>query len=200
MSTASSLKRQVKKQLRTPAGCEGYLTRRQAASALGLASEYKIRQFEREGVLRSVRGPMQTAFYPRAEILALKARLALTEPDTTKRNGWTDAELVALLSHQTADGRNRTALDLVMETQIEIERAERVYAFWSKCQPAHALNAPNQLHTTLLCETMSACESVPGAERRSNCRLSRDALIRKLRDPDPKVRQQAFLRLREDQT
>jgi hypothetical protein len=34
-------------------------------------------------------------------------------------------------------------------------------------------------------------------ERRGEDRLARDSLIRELRDPDPRARQQAFERLRE---
>ncbi len=120
---------QFQKHPHAPAGCDGYLTRRQAARALGFSSEFKIRQFEKEGVLHSVRGPMRAAFYPREEILALKAQLALREPAAAPENEWTDAELIALLRHPTRAGQPRTALDLVLETQISIERAERVCCF-----------------------------------------------------------------------
>ena len=128
---AATVARQ-KKHLRTPAGCEGHFTRQQAALALGFASEFRIREFERQGILHSVRGPMRAAFYPRAEVLALKAQLALGETDHAESGTWTDAELLALLSHPKHNRESRTALDLVLETQITIERAERVYDFWKR--------------------------------------------------------------------
>ena len=113
---------------RTPPGCEGYLTRQQVAALLGFPSEFKVRQLERDGRLRSVRGPMRTAFYARAEVLAIKAELDQESPWAD--NDWTDAELLVLLRNPHREGRTRTALDLVLETQISIERAEKVYAFW----------------------------------------------------------------------
>jgi hypothetical protein len=71
---------------------------------------------------------MRTAFYARAEVLAVKAELDQESPWAD--DGWTDAELLVLLRHPHREGRTRTALDLVLETQISIERAEKVYAFW----------------------------------------------------------------------
>ena len=91
-----------RKHVQTPMGCEGHFTRQQAAEALGFASEFKIREFERKGLLRSVRGPMRAAFYPRAEVLALKAQLALSEPGRGSPDAWSDAELLALLGHPSA--------------------------------------------------------------------------------------------------
>jgi hypothetical protein len=123
---------EAQRQLRRPAGCEGHLTRRQAAAVLGFASEFKIREFERQGLLRSVRGPMRAAFYPRPEVLALKARLAQCEARPCPPEDWTDADLIALLEHPTPAGPARTALDLVTETRIGIERAERVVDFWTR--------------------------------------------------------------------
>jgi hypothetical protein len=185
---------ETRKRPRPPAGCEAHLTRRQAAALLGFASEFNVREFERQGLLRAVRGPMRTAFYPRPEVLALKARLALGAADNDASDSWTDADLLALLAHPRAGGQPRTALDLVTETRISIERAERVYGFWAnRAVPtpaalcAHNANAPSQRLSTL---------AAPG-ERRARDRLARDSLIRQLRDPDPSARQQAFLRLRE---
>jgi len=187
------LSRQVRKSPRAPAGCDGYLTRRQAARALGFASEFKIRRFERDGILCPVRGPMQTAFYPRAEILALKARLVADEPEASPDTLWTDAELLALLGHPKPDGQPRTALDLVLETQISIERAERVYLFGTEgIGPLAArLGATDPPQESTTDEAARLDES----ERRSAGRLSRDALIRELRNPDPRVRELAFTRL-----
>ena len=185
---------QFRKHPHTPAGCDGYLTRRQAAHALGFSSEFKIRQFEKEGALHSVRGPMRAAFYPRAEVLALRARLALSEPASTPRSDWTDADLIALLRNPIRAGQARTALDLVLETQISIERAERVCGFLaaSETTPAQKPARP----TSALAESAPA-KSAAGHERRDARRVSRDLLIRDLRDPDPRVRKQAFDRLKE---
>jgi hypothetical protein len=242
---------ELAKHKRSTAGWDGHLTRKQAAQLLGLASEYKIRQFEREGLLHSVRGAMQTAFYPRAEILALKARIAGPESGPAPADAWSDAELLALLGHPAPDGKMRTALDLVLETNISIERAERVFAFWSKSAPALASAAAPTGSASAACATTSASMSVQptatahapastktpprvpvvaapmsgrdasseaaipperapiitastataghgaGHERRGTNRLSRDSLIRDLRDPDPRIRERAFARLKE---
>ena len=101
--------------VKPPAGCEGYLTRQQAAIQLGLRSEFKIRQFERGGRLHAVRGRMGTAFYPEAEVLALRAEFDCTPRPSPGR--WTDADLIALLRQPTPSGRLRTAVDLVTEAK-----------------------------------------------------------------------------------
>lgn len=182
----------TRKHLRAPAGCEAHLTRRQAAALLGFRSEFKVRELERQGLLRAVRGPMRTAFYPRPEVLALKARLALPEAGPDASESWSDADLIALLGHPKPSGQPRAALDLVLETHISIERAERVYGFWANgtAPPASAraqhAAAPGRLPSP-----------TAAPERRGPDRLVRDNLIRELRDPDPNTRQQAFARLRE---
>jgi hypothetical protein len=188
-----------RKQVRRPAGCEGHLTRRQAAALLGFASEFKVRQFERQGWLRSVRGPMRTAFYARPDVLALKARLAQAagQPHTE----WTDADLIALLEHPSPAGQPRTAVDLVTEARISIERAERIFAFWSKGASARPFPVASAPPAREIRKSPTLPESPPtgsgsAGERRSGERLTRDALIRDLRDPDPRVRQHAFERLR----
>jgi hypothetical protein len=186
------------KHLQSPAGCEGYLTRKQAARALGFASEFKIREFERKGLLCSVRGPMRTAFYARPEILALKAQLALSEPGHVPADAWTDAELLALLSHPKRSGGERTALDLVLETQISIERAERVFEFWRRSEPgARSTGEDTRPANTSPPVEVHPSSSPTSHERRGEQRLSHDSLIRNLRDPDPCVREQAFLQLKE---
>jgi hypothetical protein len=188
-----------RKHLQSPAGCEGYLTRQQAARALGFASEFKIREFERKGLLRSVRGPMRAAFYPRPEVLALKAQLSLSEADRAAPDAWTDAELLALLGHPKRSGNARTVLDLVLETQISIERAERVHDFWKRCEPASRSVGAGSAQTTTPSIADARTSSVPSTthERRGEQRLTRDTLIRNLRDPDPCVREQAFAQLKE---
>jgi hypothetical protein len=196
---ASATNRQ-KKHLPTPVGCEGYFTRQQAAQALGFASEFKIRDFERKGRLRSVRGPMRAAFYPRAEVLALKAQLALSEPGRGSADVWSDAELLALLGHAKRNGDARTALDLVLETQISIERAERVHDFWKRCGPVStSTHATKATIAPSVADSPAQPEPATSQERRGAARLSRDTLIRNLRDPDPRVREQAFAQLKEAQ-
>jgi len=110
-------------------GCEGHLTRRQAAIQLGLRSEFKIRQFERDGVLHAVRGRMGTAS-TRNGGAGAKGRVGGCA--SFRAGTWTDADLIALLRQPTTSGRLRTAVDLVTEAKINIARAERVYRFWSK--------------------------------------------------------------------
>ena len=187
-----------RKLVQSPVGCEGYLTRKQAAHALGFASEFRIRDFERRGVLRSVRGPMRAAFYPRAEVLALKAQLALCAPGRASPDTWSDAELLALLGHPKRSGETRTVLDLVLETQISIERAQHVYAFWQRCDPASRSAGSTQAVTApSMADAPPSSEPTVSQERRDPQRLSRDSLILNLRDPDPRVRQQAFAQLKE---
>jgi hypothetical protein len=191
---------------RAPAGCEAHLTRKQAAALLGLKSEFKIRQFERDGVLRSVRGAMRTAYYARGDILALKARMGAHDPRPTEGDAWSDAELLALLAHPRADGTRRTAVDLVLEANIAIERAERVIAFWTQASGTQAPAREPSVEQARSQGTATGRESAKttatdetAQERRSDVRREHDDLIRQLRDPDPKVRDQAFARLKQTQ-
>lgn len=207
---------------RTPPGCEDHLTRHQAAHLLGFSSEFKIRQLEREGRLQSVRGPRRTAFYARAQVLAIKAelgpeRLGQERPGQASpgHDGWTDAELLLLLASPSRDGKPRTALDLVLQTRISIERAERVYAFWSNAHGAETEattspfttqrgSAPAPMATSSSFVVAEPLRTPPpsaedGNERRSERRRSRDNLIEQLRDPDPRVRDHAFALLKQFQ-
>jgi hypothetical protein len=114
---------------------------------LGFMSEFKVRQLETQGRLRSVRGVMGSAWYPRADVLALRGVLARPDgprggkaarpsaplaPSTGGR--WSDAALIAHLRGsrvgQTEPPRPRTVVDLVVDTGISIARAESVYRFW----------------------------------------------------------------------
>lgn len=111
---------------------------------LGFGSEFPIRQLEKTGQLRSLRGAMRQAWYPRAEVLALAAslsrspkdaRVATSPPEGGRRTRWTDGALIELLRNGlTGEGgeaaRPRTAVDLVAETGITIARATRVHRFW----------------------------------------------------------------------
>src|SRR3954471_7248678 len=101
--------------MQPPSGFEDHLSRRQAARLLGLASEFKVRQLEREGRLHPVRGTMGSAWYPRSEVLALR------EPEVAAPGRWSDGQLLALL-RQELDGRPRTVADLVVEAGVSIAR------------------------------------------------------------------------------
>lgn len=165
--------------MRPPSGFEDHVSRRQAAQMLGLPSEFKVRQLEKEGRLHPVRGAMGSAWYPRGEVLAVRGEEAPT-------GRWSDGELLALL-RQELDGRPRTVADLVVEAGVSIARAERVYRFWlAKDQHPMAARARGE----------GPAPVATSSERRSAGRLERDALIAQMRDPDPRVRAQAFARLR----
>ena len=168
----------VRKTIRPPSGFEDHLCRRDAAALLGFASEFKVRQLEKEGRLHPVRGAMGSAWYPRGEVLALRGPEAPT-------GRWSDGQLLALL-RQEIDGRPRTVADLVVEAGVSITRAERVYRFWlAKDQHPMAARARGEAPAAV----------VTSSERRSAGRMERDALIARMRDPDPKVRAAAFAKL-----
>ena len=181
------------------------MSRRQAAVALGFASEFKVRRLEKEGRLRPVRGVMGSAWYPRAQVLAVREQLAapLAAPIAAPPAGdqpplparWTDAQLIAHLRGRAraidggAASRPRTAVDLVADTGISIARAERVYRFWL-AHDAHPVASEVRAG--------AAGRRTPAAaaERRSDARMERDALLQQMRDTDPTVRAAAFEKLR----
>lgn len=167
------------KDIGPPSGYEGYLSRRAAAALLGFASEFKIRQLEKAGRLRAVRGVMGSAWYPRAQVLALRdaAEAGSAAPIPGR---WSDA---ALITHLRA--RARSVVDLVADTGVSISRAERVYRFWL----AHDVHP-------VASEARAATARMASLERRSPDRIERDDLIRQLRDPDPDARAAAFEKLK----
>jgi len=173
--------------VRPPKGCEQHLTRKQAAAVLGFASEFKVRQLEKEGRLRSIRGSMGTAFYAKADLLALRAQLTTSPVVLGAAREWSDSELLELLVHPLGTRTMRTALDLVLETGISIARAETVIAFYSRHEPPPTPK-----------ESVPTPDLSDGQkhERRNPHRLSRDELILSLRHPDPGVRERAFQALR----
>ncbi len=209
-----------RKTVKPPVGCEGHITRREAAIQLGLRSEFKIRQFERDGHLHAVRGHMGTAFYPEAEVVALRAELGA--PSRPAPGRWTDADLITLLRQPTPSGRLRTAVDLVTEARINIARAERVCRFLSNndgtlaarvtraasllhrpadgragdIQPVGG-NPPGAQAAPAFRPSAAGVDNTAPSERRSAARLAHDGLVRRLRDPDPRVRAGAFVKLRE---
>jgi hypothetical protein len=196
--------------IRPPSGYEGFLSRRQAASALGFASEFNVRRLEKEGRLRPVRGVMGSAWYPGAQVAALRevltARPRLETPDAPAAGAdrpptparWSDAQLIAHLRGRAraidggASSRPRTPVDLVADTGISIARAERVYRFWLK-HDAHPVadDARGGARATTTALSVAA-----PPERRSDARIERDTLLQQMRDADPSVRAAAFEKLR----
>jgi hypothetical protein len=169
----------ARRTIRPPSGFEDHLCRRDAAALLGFASEFKVRQLEREGRLHPVRGAMGSAWYARREVEALRGHAgpsarAPGEP----RLRWPDDALIALLREKP-----RTVVDLVVDAGISISRAERVYRFW-------------RTHEAPRADTSSALGAAAAAERRSGERIEHDALVRQLRDADPRVRAAAFEKLK----
>ncbi len=179
----------ARKTIRPPSGFEGYLCRRDVASLLGFASEFKVRQLEKEGRLRPVRGAMGSAWYPQSQVDALRGKLARPLSPTAPRVQWPDDALIALLREKP-----RTVVDLVVDAGISISRAERVYRFWRAHEgPGEGAGArPPEGPGAGPDET----ESSAPTERRSGNRLEHDALVRQLRDADPKVRRAAFEQLK----
>lgn len=166
----------TRRAIRPPSGFEDHLSRRQAAEVLGFPSEFKVRQLEKEGRLYPIRGAMGSAWYPRDQVEAV--RRALPRPAaTTRRIRWPDNALIALLREKP-----RTVVDLVVDAGIPISRAERVYRWW-KAHEAPALATP-------------AGPPAEPSERRSTERLEHDALVAQLRAADPKVRAEAFDKLK----
>jgi len=187
-----------------PSGYEGFLSRRQVAATLGFASEFKVRRFEKEGRLRPVRGVMGSAWYPRAQVLALREALAAPPPAVAAVGPpppvaarWSDAQLIAHLRSRaravdgSAASRARTPVDLVADTGISIARAERVYRFWL-AHDAHPVASEARGGPAVAAVSARAAP----AERRSDARMERDTLLQQMRDADPSVRATAFEKLR----
>jgi hypothetical protein len=167
---------------------------------------------------------MGTAFYPESEVLNLRA--TLTQAAGPNSHGrWSDADLLALLQQPRGDGRPRGAVDLVTEAHVSIARAERVHRFWASqnerrlstqtAEPvrtasnlvatdkgsAGKLAAKPEAHAaeTIIVERRKSPGSGP-RERRGLARLTREALLRQMRHPDPRVRAAAFAKLKDSAT
>jgi hypothetical protein len=181
----------ARRTIRPPSGFEDHLCRRDAAALLGFASEFKVRQLEKEGRLHPIRGAMGSAWYSRREVEALRP-LAARAPGPPRRSAfagwdpspsaprmrWPDDALIGLLRE-----RPRTVVDLVVDARIPISRAERVYRFWRQYEGSSTA-------------TSSTPTASGPAERRSGERIEHDALVRQLRDADPKIRTAAFEKLK----
>lgn len=208
----------TRRTIRPPSGFEDHLCRRDAAALLGFASEFKVRQLEKEGRLHPVRGAMGSAWYPRREVEALRATSARPSSPSAAGLRWPDDALIALLREKP-----RTVVDLVVDAGISISRAERVYRFWlahegaatvREARGGRVAGAAGVARTAPLPSPPIPASApvpapVPGpappaiavaadgaAERRSGERLDHDALVRQLRDADPKVRAAAFDKLK----
>jgi hypothetical protein len=175
----------TRKTIRPPSGFEDHLCRRDAAALLGFASEFKVRQLEKEGRLRPIRGAMGSAWYPRSQVDALRGKVGRPLAPTAPRVRWPDDALIALLREKP-----RTVVDLVVDAGISISRAERVYRFWL----AH--EGPGEGPGEAPGEAGEGRGGDDPHERRSDARMERDALVRQLRDADPKVRAAAFEKLK----
>src|SRR4029077_8905180 len=108
-----------KKTIRPPSGFDHHLSRRDAALLLGFASEFKVRQLEKAGRLHPVRGVMGSAWYPPAEVAALRqVPPPRFDPGGNAPGGglWSDAALIAHLrgwvEYEGEAPRARTIVDL----------------------------------------------------------------------------------------
>jgi len=187
----------VRRAIRPPSGFEDHLCRRDVAALLGFASEFKVRQLEKEGRLRPVRGAMGSAWYPRGQVDALRGTIARPLSPTAPRVRWPDDALIALLREKP-----RTIVDLVVDAGISISRAERVYRFWLAHEAPRSDGARSDSEPGSGARgrgARSGGEESAGAdpqERRSGERIEHDALVRQLRDADPRVRAAAFEKLK----
>jgi hypothetical protein len=204
-SSVSTQQLRTRRPIRPPSGYDGFLSRRQAAAALGFASEFNVRRLEKEGRLRAVRGAMGSAWYARAQILALRDELAA--PPSLVAAGaaadaraaparWSDAQLIAHLRGRAravdggAASRPRTAVDLVADAGVSIARAERVYRFWLRHDAHPAAQEARGGGAA------GAARAAAPPERRSEARIERDALLQQMRAADPALRAAAFEKLR----
>lgn len=203
------------------------MSRREAAALLGFASEFKVRQLEKEGRLHPIRGVMGSAWYPRSEVVALGgAAAAPGAPNFGRGVGspaigrWQDAALIrhlraAASPNQDGGCRAPTVVDLVADTGVSIARAEKVYRFWlahDHHPVAAAVRAGRGGEAGAKGPTLKSVAATvniaaaarfsvdpPPGERRGGERLERDTLILDLRNPDPGVRALAFRRLKDKQ-
>lgn len=200
--------------LSVPVGLDDHVSRIEAARLLGYPSSFRVRQLEKQGKLKAVRGPMSSAWYARSDVLALRASerapgfpsgehpFVATSPARRR----SDPELIAYLrgfasAEAGADGAPSVA-DLVADMGISIARAQKVHRFWLTHDGHPAANEARARRASagrsrLSGEAVKATptETAP-AERRSAARLSRATLIRQLRSPDPTLRAEAYEGLR----
>ena len=203
----------MKKQrrLRPPENLRDPVSRAEAAALLGFASEFKVRVLERAGTLRATRGIMGSAWYTRADVLAVRATQAADPPGVlpvqgeaanTGRAGRprSDAELIAYLRGPVPPGASpRTVADLVADTGVSIARAQKVFRFWlvNDAHPAAAaVRSTRAAEAGARPVIQTAPDAAASPERRSPARVARAGLIRELRAADPAVRKAAFEELK----
>ena len=162
--------------IKPPSGLTDHVSRREAAALLGYDSEFKVRQLEKEGRLRAVRGVMRSAWYPRKQVLAL-CEVPSAPPTAPAPAGATPRCWPTCAS---AHARSST---------------------WSST-PASRSPAPSGIYRFWLAHDTHATAAVTrGAdaappERRAQARVTRDGLLAQLRDPAPGVRAAAFAALK----
>jgi hypothetical protein len=222
----SALLPQRRRALPAPPSVADPVSRRETAVLLGFGSDFKVRQLEKQGLLRPVRGAMGQAWYARAQVLTVAEQISASLPRrerpaaaSSAGGPWSDAALLAHL--RMVRGAAPSVVDLVVDTGISIARAEKVYRFWiahdrhPAAENARAgggggkeprlrlspgpLREPSPPEQPAEPVAVSGPDGASPVERRGRIRLGRDALIRQLRDPDPALRAQAFRRLRADQ-
>ncbi|HEY4183886.1 MAG TPA: hypothetical protein VGP07_02410 [Polyangia bacterium] len=192
--------------LASPEGLSNHVSRAEAALLLGYPSPFKVRQLEKQGRLRAVRGAMASAWYPRSAVLALRdeeaARAGATPgspipPRALAGRRRSDGELITYLrgfrSSEIAGSRAPTVADLVAEMGVSIARAQKVYRFWLH-HDAHPTASAARAGgpRTPGGDAPGPPPAGPPLERRSVGRLERGALIRQLRSPDPALRAAAY--------
>ena len=203
-SSVNGAPTRTREAIRPPSGYEGFLSRRQAAAALGFASEFKVRRLEQEGRLRPVRGVMGLAWYPRAQVQAL--REALTAPPSVAPRARPHAVLAGPLVRRTADrapaqprprrrrqrglagtdaGRSRSRTP----ASASGGRSASTASGW----PMTPTRSPSRRGAARLPRAGRAPHRSSAAATR---RMERDVLLQQMRDADPTVRAAAFDKLR----
>jgi hypothetical protein len=140
---------------------------------------------------------MGSAWYPRSAVEGLRRPGGGARPARPTATDQSDAALIAHL-REPAGGKPRTVVDLVADLGVPISRADRVYRFWLKHDAHPAAEAARAARDG----KPSEAGTVPPtpAERRSDERLERDSLLQRMRDPDPRVRAEAFEKLKKRRT
>ncbi len=84
----------------------------------------------------------------------------------------------------------------MVDAGIPIARAERVYRFWRAHEAPRSVPGDSKPGDSTPAPAVAAPPATESSERRSGERIEHDALLRQLRDADPKVRAAAFEKLK----